>query len=92
MIQWKSVGNKKIPEPKQGLDEEFDEANVKVENIKRRIDDYLEKVKIELKCKNINYTTNSKRYRYELEVPDDMSKKVTGDYINTSNVKGKKRY
>jgi hypothetical protein len=27
MIQWKSVGNKKVPEPVKGLDEVFDEAN-----------------------------------------------------------------
>lgn len=24
MISWKSVGKKKVPEPKEGLDEEFD--------------------------------------------------------------------
>jgi DNA mismatch repair ATPase MutS len=49
-------------------------------------------VRKELKCRNINYTTNSKRFRYEIEVPEDMVKKVSDEYINTSNVKGKKRY
>ena len=92
MIQWKTVGSKKIPEPIEGLDEEFDEANAKVGKIKQRLDDYLENVRKELKSRQITYTTNSKRYRYELEMPEDMNKKVSDDYINTSNVKGKKRY
>ncbi len=92
MIQWKSVGSKKVPEPVPGLDEEFDQANARVERIKEKLETYIEKVRKELKCRNINYTTNSKRFRYEIEVPEDMVKKVSDEYINTSNVKGKKRY
>ena len=42
MIQWKSVGKKKIPEPVKGLDDEFDTANEKVEGVKGKIADYLE--------------------------------------------------
>ena len=45
MIQWKSVGSKKVPEPIKGLDQEFDRANGKVEKIKQRIEDYLEVVR-----------------------------------------------
>ena len=45
-----------------------------------------------MKCRNIAYATLSKRFRYEIEVPEDMAKKMSDDYINTSNVKGKKRY
>lgn len=41
MIQWKTIGKKKIPEPVQGLDENFDRANEKVERIKDKIEDYL---------------------------------------------------
>lgn len=37
MIQWKTVGNKKIPEPVKGLNQEFDEANAKVEDIKQQL-------------------------------------------------------
>lgn len=92
MIQWKSVGSKKVPEPVPGLDEEFDQANAKVEKIKGRLETYIEKVRKEMKSRNVNYTTLSKRFRYEIEVPEDMAKKVSDDYINTSNVKGKKRY
>jgi DNA mismatch repair protein MSH6 len=92
MIQWKSVGNKKVPEPVPGQDEEFDAANAKVEKIKNRLDEYIEGVRKKLKARNINYTMNSKRFRYEIEVPEDMAKKIGDQYINTSNVKGKKRY
>lgn len=92
MIQWKSVGSKKVPEPVPGLDEEFDQANARVEKIKEKLEKYIEKVRKELKCRNINYATLSKRFRYEIEVPENMAKKMSDDYINTSNVKGKKRY
>jgi hypothetical protein len=87
------VGSKKVPEPIPGLDEDFDQANERVEKIKEKIEKYIEGVRKELKSRNINYTTNSKRFRYEIEVPEDLAKKVDSDtYINTSNVKGKKRY
>ena len=92
MIQWKSVGTKKVAEPVPGLDENFDEANENVERIKGQLNEYLEKVRKDLKCRNVNFSTNSKRFRYELEMPEDMHKKVDEYYINTSNVKGKKRY
>ena len=93
MIQWKSVGTKKVPEPAPGQDEEFDRANGRVEKIKAQLEDYLEGIRKQLKSRNINFSTGSKRFRYEIEVPEDMAKKMSGDdYINTSNVKGKKRY
>jgi DNA mismatch repair ATPase MutS len=35
----------------------------------------------------------SKKFRYELEMPEDMHKLVNSDvYINTSNAKGRRRY
>ena len=92
MIQWKSVGTKKVPEPAPGQDEEFDRANARVEKIKESLEEYLEGVRKMFKTRNISYATGSKRFRYEIEVPEDMAKKMERDYINTSNVKGKKRY
>ena len=41
MIQWKSVGNKKVPEPVPGQDEEFDAANSRVEKIKEKLEAYI---------------------------------------------------
>ena len=75
------------------MDANFDEANEKVESVKTRLDAYLQIIRKKLKSVQINYTTNSKRFRYELEMPEDMHKLVKSDeYVNTSNVKGKKRY
>ena len=45
MIQWKSVGTKKVPEPAPGQDEEFDRANDRVEKIKAQLEDYLEGIR-----------------------------------------------
>ena len=50
MIQWKSVGSKKVPEPIKGLDKEFDQANERVGKIKQNLEDFLAKVRKELKC------------------------------------------
>ena len=92
MIQWKAIGKKKIPEPVRGLDEEFDKANDRVEGIKLKIDNYLNVVKKELKSSSIDYTTGSSRFRYEVEVPEEMAKKVPGHYYHTSTAKGRRRY
>ena len=35
MIVWKQYGNKKIPEPKKGVDEEFDNKNDNLDSIKK---------------------------------------------------------
>lgn len=34
MIVWKSCGNRKIPEPRKGVDDEFDNINTDVDSIK----------------------------------------------------------
>ena len=92
MIQWKTVGKKKVPEPRPGLDENFDRANRAVEKVKHEIEEYLDTIKKELKTKNINYSTGSKLFRYEIEVADELCNKVPDHYSNTSNVKGRKRF
>ncbi len=93
MIQWKAVGTKKVPEPTPGQDPDFDRANAKVDGIKDKLDKYLEKIRKNLKSKHVTYTTNSKRFRYELEMPEDMHKLLDSDvFINTSNAKGRRRY
>lgn len=45
-----------------------------------------------MKNRSISYTTGSSRFRYEIEVPEDLCKKVPDYYINTSNAKGRKRF
>lgn len=86
------MGSKKIPEPIPGQDDEFDEANKRVEKVKQKINSYLSTVRKELKNQTINYTTGSAHYRYEIEVPDELEKNVPSDYVKTSSAKGRKRY
>eukprot|EP00347_Sterkiella_histriomuscorum_P017253 403350104 len=92
MITWKTIGKKKIPEPIQGLDEEFDRANDKVERVKEKIEKHIEVVRKELKSSSINYSTGSMRFRYEIEVPEELTKKVPDHYTQTSTAKGRRRY
>ena len=40
LIQWKTVGKQKVPEPILGIDEEFDEKNRVVDEIKGKVDAY----------------------------------------------------
>jgi len=46
LIKWTSIGrSKRIPEPVPGLSKEYDEANEKVNRIKNKLNDLLEKTK-----------------------------------------------
>jgi len=45
-----------------------------------------------LKIRQLNYTTGSKRFRYEVEVPHEFAKKMPEDFINTSNAKANARF
>lgn len=92
MIQWKNIGSKKIAEPVKGLDETFDKANSRMDEIKTKLSDYLLEVQKEMKNKSIKYTTLSKRWRYELDIETDMAKKVPDHYISTSSTTRNKRF
>ena len=84
MIVWKAAGegsSEDIPEPKPGLDLDFDEANHRVNKIKEILQQYLDTVKAELMEKNpksehpriirlVNYA--NVKQRYEIEVPIDL--------------------
>ena len=50
MIVWKQYRGKKVPEPKRGVDDEFDKINVTVEEIKRRMEKYVDEVAKETGC------------------------------------------
>ena len=51
LISWKNAsGGKKVPEPKLGLDQEFDTANQEVKNNKDIIREYVALISEELKC------------------------------------------
>jgi DNA mismatch repair ATPase MutS len=92
MIQWKTIGKKKIPEPVAGLDETFDNANAKIESIKREIDEYVTELKKRFKTQSITLTTASKGFRYQIEVPHDVAEKIPDSFTNTSNTKDMSRF
>ena len=46
---------KKVAKPVPGLDEEFDLANSRVEEIHEKLEKYIEKIRKELNSRNINY-------------------------------------
>ena len=41
MVVWKSLKGKKIPEPKKGVDEDFDNVNVRVDEIRSKMHSYV---------------------------------------------------
>ena len=44
------VAGKKVPEPKMGLDEEFDKMNERIDEIKQELQDYLQEVRKDTGC------------------------------------------
>lgn len=96
LVVWKkaSDGEEDIPEPRAGIDENFDIANKEVNVKKAKLDKYLDYVKNYIAEKNdgkkqslVNQITfvNCK-LRYEIEVPAELvsGKKKPGDFEITS--------
>ena len=106
LVVWKkaSGGDEDIPEPREGLDENFDAANKVVNQCKCKLEAYLQQVKQTLLLTNqgvgqqnkvLNQVcfTNS-RYRYEIEVPVDLvkGKKKPPDFFLSSQKTGVERF
>jgi DNA mismatch repair protein MSH6 len=93
MITWVATdkGNN-IPQPKQGLDEIFDAASEQVKDIKANLYDYLLQVRRQFKDENIKFS--HAKYRYELEIPEDLVKgdKKPQNYEFTSSIRGFQRF
>jgi len=73
------------------LDEAFDSSNQAVEDAKADLDQYLQQVRKILKCKEACYVNVSRKFRYEIELPESVEVDED-DFICTSKVKGKHRY
>lgn len=84
VITWKQIGKKNIPEPVKGLSEEFDDANDRVEILKREIQEWLVNARKELKYPELRYCTNSKRFRFEFEIPVGTFEELPEDYLWTT--------
>ena len=79
-----TTGEEDIPEPRRGIDEHFDEVNDKVTGVKAKIHEYLRSVKAVIRSRiakndtKRNLLSNIKyvhaRYRYEIEIPNELCK------------------
>lgn len=55
MIIWKQLDkNHKVPEPKKGIDPDFDNTNVRVEKIRANLESYVEDVKKDTRCEQVS--------------------------------------
>lgn len=78
--------------PKAGFDPEFDQALSGIKNCEKDLQEYLDKQKKRLGCKNLSYWGTG-RNRYQLEVPDSVSERsLPEEYEVRSTKKGWKRY
>ena len=79
-------------ESKPGVYPEYDECKEDIKNIKKNLDDILQKEKKRLKCAIIQYA-HTKNYRYELEIPESYVKNNRPEgYILTTSKKGYLRF
>ncbi|KAG8000032.1 DNA mismatch repair protein Msh6 [Nibea albiflora] len=78
--------------PKAGFDPEYDQALAGVKNCERELQEYLDRQKKRLGCKNMSYWGTG-RNRYQMEVPDSVSERsIPEEYEVKSTKKGWKRY
>ncbi|XP_016132025.1 DNA mismatch repair protein Msh6 isoform X3 [Sinocyclocheilus grahami] len=78
--------------PKAGFDPEFDQALNGIKDCERGLQEYLDRQKKRLGCKNMSYWGTG-RNRYQLEVPDSVSERsLPEEYEVRSTKKGWKRY
>lgn len=78
--------------PKSGFDPEFDQALTGIKNCERDLQDYLDRQKKRLGCKNMSYWGTAKN-RFQMEVPDSVSERnIPDEYEVKSTKKGWKRY
>lgn len=92
-VTWKRIGNERIPEPKKGVDETFDQANAVVDDIKSKFSEIL--VEIRARFNNDpNITYSHAKYRYEIEIPEKYVKgnKKPAEFEYTSSRKGFQRF
>ena len=79
-------------ESKPGVYPEYDNCKEEIKNIKKNLDDILQREKKRLKCAIIQYS-HTKNYRYELEIPESYVKNNRPEgYILTTSKKGYLRF
>ncbi|KAJ8412634.1 hypothetical protein AAFF_G00115850 [Aldrovandia affinis] len=78
--------------PKSGFDPEYDQALEGIRDAERGLNEYLDRQKKRLGCRNMAYWGTG-RNRYQMEVPDSVSdRNIPKEYDAKSTKKGWKRY
>lgn len=77
--------------PSKGVDEDYDSAINDMKSTEKALDSYLEKQRTRLGCRSMVYWGSAKN-RYQMEVPENVAKKVPDEYNLMSSKKGWKRY
>ncbi|KAM4693852.1 DNA mismatch repair protein Msh6 [Discoglossus pictus] len=78
--------------PKAGFDPDYDEALRDIKTAEQSLNDYLEKQRKRLGCKNIVYWGTAKN-RYQMEIPESITERnLPEEYELKSTKKGYKRY
>lgn len=78
--------------PKAGFDPEYDQALSGIKDCERNLQDYLDRQKKRLGCRNLSYWGTG-RNRYQMEVPDSVSERnIPEEFEVRSTKKGWKRY
>jgi DNA mismatch repair protein MSH6 len=75
--------------PEQGIDEEFDQSQENIEQIKGQLNELLEEKKSELKCRSLKFTDVGKEI-YQIETPKSV--KVPSSWRQMSSTKDVKRW
>ncbi|CAN9499875.1 unnamed protein product [Ophioblennius macclurei] len=76
--------------PKTGFDPEYDQALTEIKACERELQEYLDRQKKRLGCRNMSYWGTG-RNRYQMEVPD-TERNIPEEYEVKSTKKGWKRY
>lgn len=78
--------------PKAGFDPEYDQALEGIKSCERELQDYLDRQKKRLGCRNMSFWGTG-RNRFQMEVPDSVSERnIPEEYEVKSTKKGCKRY
>lgn len=78
--------------PKVGFDPEYDQALDEIKLCEKNLQEYLDRQKKRLGCKNLAYWGTG-RNRYQMEIPDSISERnIPEEYEVRSTKKGWKRY
>lgn len=78
-----------IPAP--GIDKTYDKCQANIDNLKEKLDNYLEEQKGVLKTRHIEYFGTAKN-RYQIQIPEAYCNNVPDDYQIETTRKGFKRY